>query len=74
MKTKIFVKRLLLSLSVFMLVIVSFTVYTNVMVEKAAGGRLYATVDSVPHNKVALLLGTNPLNKWGRPIHTLPTA
>ena len=67
MKTKIFVKRVLLSLSVFMLVIVSFTVYTNVMVEKAAGGRLYATVDSVPHNKVALLLGTNPLNKWGRP-------
>lgn len=67
MKTKIFVKRVLLSLCVFMLMIVSFTVYTNVMVEKAAGGRLYATVDSVPHNKVALLLGTNPLNKWGRP-------
>ncbi len=51
----------------FLLVIIIFTVSANVKVEKAAEGKIYTAVDSVPHNKVALLLGTNPLNKWGRP-------
>lgn len=67
MKTKTLIKRVLLSLSAFLLLVVAFTIYANVRVENAAGRRLYATVDSVPHNKVALLLGTNPLNRWGLP-------
>ena len=67
MKTKTLIKRVLLSLGAFLLLVVAFTVYANVRVENAAEKRLYATVDSVPHNKVALLLGTNPLNRWGRP-------
>lgn len=67
MKTKTLIKRVVLSLSAFLLLVVAFTIYANVRVENVAGRRLYATVDSVPHNKVALLLGTNPLNRWGRP-------
>lgn len=67
MKAKTLVKRVFFSLSVFLLLIVVFTVYANVKVENAAEGRLYASVDDVPRNKVALLLGTNPLNRWGRP-------
>lgn len=67
MNTKTLIKRVLLSLGAFLLLVVAFTVYANVRVENAAERRLYATVDSVPHNKVALLLGTNPLNRRGRP-------
>ncbi len=37
------------------------------MVERAAEGRIFTSVDSMPHNRVALLLGTNPLNRLGRP-------
>ena len=48
-------------------VVVAFTVCVNVTVDKATSGRIYADVDSAPHNRVALLLGTNPLNRWGRP-------
>lgn len=61
------IKRILLSLGAFMLLIVAFTIYANVRVEKAANERIYTSVDAIPYNKVALLLGTNPLNKWGRP-------
>lgn len=67
MKAKIFIKRILLSLVVFFALVVAFTVYANVKVENASEGKIYSSVDSIPHNKVALLLGTNPLNKWGRP-------
>lgn len=66
-KSKILIRRIALSLCAFLLLIVAFTVYANVKVENAAESRIYISVDSVPHNKVALLLGTNPLNKRGRP-------
>lgn len=66
-KSKILINRIALSLSVFLILAVAFTVYANIKVEKAAASLIYPSVDSVPHNKVALLLGTNPLNKWGRP-------
>lgn len=67
MKSKTLVNRIVLSLGTFLLLVIVFTVYTNVKVEKATEQRIYTSVDSVPHNKVALLLGTNPLNRWGRP-------
>lgn len=51
----------------FLILIVAFTVYANVRVERAATGRIYCSVDAVPHNRVALLLGTNPMNRLGRP-------
>lgn len=66
-KSKILIKRITSSLGAFLLVAVVFTVYANVMVEKTAQDRIYTSVDSIPHNRVALLLGTNPLNRWGRP-------
>ena len=66
-KNILLIKRLVLSLCAFLLLIVLFTVYANVKVDNAVASRIYSSVDSIPHNKVALLLGTNPLNKWGRP-------
>ena len=66
MKAKTLIKRILLSLDVFLLLVASFTIYANVRVEQAAKEYIYYDVDSIPYNKVALLLGTNPLNKWGR--------
>ncbi|ROT18077.1 hypothetical protein EEL51_10775 [Muribaculaceae bacterium Isolate-110 (HZI)] len=66
-KSHILIKRITLSLVAFLLLVIIFTVYANVKVERAAEGKIYTSVDSIPHNKVALLLGTNPLNKWGRP-------
>ena len=66
-KSHILIKRITLSLVAFLLLVIIFTVFANVKVERAAAGKIYTSVGSVPHNKVALLLGTNPLNKWGRP-------
>lgn len=66
-KSKILIKRIALSLGAFLLLITAFTIYANIRVEKAANERIYTDLDSIPYNKVALLLGTNPLNKWGRP-------
>lgn len=66
-KSKILIRRIALSLCAFLLLIVAFTVYANVKVENAVESRIYFSADSVPRNKVALLLGTNPLNKLGRP-------
>ena len=66
-KSHILIKRITLSLVAFLLLVIIFTVFANVKVERAAAGKIYTSVDSVPHNKVALLLGSNPLNKWGRP-------
>lgn len=54
-------------MTVFLVVMIGFTIYANVRVEQSAKGRTYTNLDSIPHNKVGLLLGTNPLNKWGRP-------
>ena len=67
MKAKILIKQMLLSLVVFLALVVAFTVYANVKVENASEEKIYSSVDSIPHNKVALLLGTNPLNRLGRP-------
>lgn len=66
-KSKTIIRRVSLSLGVFVLLVVVFTVYANIKVENAAKGSIYTVMDSIPYNKVALLLGTNPLNRWGRP-------
>lgn len=67
LRIKLICRRISAALVVFLLVIAAFTVFVNVRVEKASADRIYTTVDSLPHNKVALLLGTNPLNRVGRP-------
>lgn len=61
------IKRVVLSLVAYFAVVILCTVYINLRVENAAANRIYSDIDSVPHNKVALLLGTNPLNRWGKP-------
>ena len=66
-KKKKLIRGIILSLTAFAVVIVIFTIYANVKVERAARYRLYDDVASVPYNRVSLLLGTNPLNRLGRP-------
>ena len=42
-------------------------IYSNHIVNKAADGKTYSDLTEIPHRKVALLLGTNPKAKSGRP-------
>ena len=66
-KRKILYKRILLSITVFIVIVFAFTLIVNIKVANATEDRIYENVDSIPHNKVGLLLGTNPLNRLGRP-------
>ena len=66
-ETKQYLRVTMLSLTALLLVAAAFTVYANIRVERAAKSRMYRQIDSAPRNKVALLLGTNPLNRWGGP-------
>ena len=60
-------KRIIFGILGFSAIIIIFTVVANLNVESATDSRIYRNVDDVPHNKVALLLGTNPRNRAGRP-------
>lgn len=64
---RIVYKRIILSLTVFVALIIIGTIIVNRHVESRTGDLIYENVDSIPHNKVALLLGTNPLNRHGHP-------
>ncbi|MDE6170861.1 MAG: YdcF family protein [Duncaniella sp.] len=64
---KPYLERIVLSLSAFIVLLVAFTVATNIAVVRSTKTKIYADTDSIPHNKAALLLGTNPLNRQGRP-------
>lgn len=66
-RTRILISRIALGLGGLLFVVVAFTVYATVRVERAAAGRIYTDVDSISYNKVGLLLGTNPMNRLGRP-------
>ena len=48
-------------------VVVVFTVIVNSLVDSTANDRIYSSIADVPHNRVALLLGTSPLNRNRRP-------
>ena len=61
------IRRLLLGIAAIAVVVVVFTIYVNVRVENAAEGLVFENVASVPRNRVALLLGTNPQNRRGGP-------
>lgn len=50
-----------------LMIVAVFTIVANRKVEAAARDRIYECADSIPYNRVALLLGTNPLNRLGRP-------
>ncbi|MDE6380417.1 MAG: YdcF family protein [Muribaculaceae bacterium] len=66
-KVKTAIKRIALVFSALLILTVLFTLYANIRVDRSSSGRIYTVHDSVPYNKVALLLGTNPLNRWGGP-------
>lgn len=66
-KRKKLYKRILVSIAVFIAIAITFTVIVNIKVANTTESRIYGNVDSIPHNKVGLLLGTNPLYKSGRP-------
>ena len=60
-------KWLILIIVIIIVVVVGSTFAVNKIVEAKANGRIYENTDLIPHNRVALLLGTNPLNRQGRP-------
>lgn len=60
-------RRILLCITVFVIIAIVFTIIVNVKVDNTTRGDIYTNVDSVPCNRVALLLGTNPLNRAGSP-------
>lgn len=64
-KLKQTVRHLLLGIAAIAVAVVVFTVYVNIRVENAAEGLVFDNVASVPRNRVALLLGTNPRNRRG---------
>ncbi len=43
------------------------TVIVNRRVDSVSENRIYSSIADVPHNRVALLLGTSPLNRKGGP-------
>ncbi len=54
-------------LAIIVAMAIVFTVIVNYHAHSRTKNLIYENVDSIPHNAVALLLGTNPLNKFGRP-------
>lgn len=51
------------SLSILLLIILV-AIACDQLVAKNANDRLYASVDSIPHRKVGLILGTSPISTW----------
>lgn len=66
-KRNIIFRRIGLSLVAFAVVITLFTIIANIVVERSTRDRIYDDIDALPHNRVALLLGTSPLNRYGTP-------
>ena len=59
--------RILYALLALIAVFIVFTVAVNLNVEYRVKDRLYNNISRVPYNRVGLLLGTSPLNRYGRP-------
>ena len=59
--------RIVYALLALIAVFIAFTVAVNLNVEYRAKDRLYNNISRVPYNRVGLLLGTSPLNRYGRP-------
>ncbi len=66
-KIKLLLKRIVLGLSVFIALSVAFTIYVNLHVENRTKKDIFTDTKTIPRNKVALLLGTNPINRSGTP-------
>lgn len=66
-KMKGILKTVLLGVAGVVAIAVIFTVIVNRLVDSAADNRVYSSIAEVPRNRVALLLGTSPLNRNRRP-------
>lgn len=66
-KAKKIIRRIASAIAAFLFAVIAFTVYANLRVDSAARDKIFHDIGSIPHNKVALLLGTNPLNRLGGP-------
>lgn len=66
-KVRIIIKRVGIGFVIIFTATIFFTVYANMVVAHNAKNRIYTSICSAPRNKVALLLGTSPLNRLGRP-------
>ena len=59
------VKRTLIAVGLLILIGVGIVVLCNIMVLSSCNDHLYNNVESIPHKRVAVLLGTNPRTKSG---------
>lgn len=59
------VKRTLIAVGLLILIGVGIVALCNIMVLSSCNDHLYNNVESIPHKRVAVLLGTNPRTKSG---------
>ena len=58
-------KKTLYILALIAILIILVVIGCNVVVLKAAEGRMYSDVESIPANRVGVLLGTSPIGRYG---------
>lgn len=59
-------KKIFIIAGIFVFVAVCVMAACDFTVGRNARGRLYDNVDSIPHRKVGLILGTSPVSIWTR--------
>lgn len=59
-------KKIFIIAGIFVFVAVCVMAVCDLTVARNARGRLYDNVDSIPHRKVGLILGTSPISIWTR--------
>ncbi len=65
MKKHKIIKGIILTILIVLIVIVAIICTCNLLVVRNAFGRTYSNVDSIPHNRVGLLLATSPITPDG---------
>lgn len=65
MKRNKILKRILLSAIIIAVAVIGVIVSCHLSVVRNASGRTYDSVDSIPHNRVGLLLATSPITPGG---------
>lgn len=62
-----YIRRISLSSGLFLIIIIALTIVVNYKVEQETFYRIHTDSMSIPYCRIGLLLGTNPLNRYGRP-------
>ena len=57
-------KKILWSVIGLVIIIVTIIIGCDIVVSYSAKDRIYSDLDSVPHRKVGLVLGTSPISTW----------